>query len=94
MLETQEVARTDLNGVASFGGGGGGGGGGGTGRGTPGLPSQGAGWGQAMNQGLRGGANSLTRRGYSDPEGCIGRPTFDEGDAYSGDKTYGSCDGR
>lgn len=29
-----------------------------------------------------------------DPQGTWGRPTFSEGDAYSGDMSYGSSDGR
>jgi len=72
----------DLFGTTSFGGGGGGGGGG--------------------AKAAIGTLNRITEAncGYtsacnpSDPQGTWGRPTFDKGDAYSGDQTYGSPDGR
>lgn len=106
MSEYIVKAMSDLYSNVSFGGGGGGGGGGNISvadsgitlaqaRTGGGLPSVGAnGWGQAMNQGLKGAASAVTKSAFSDPEGCVGRPDFSQGDAYSGNRDYGGCAGR
>jgi len=37
---------------------------------------------------------AIIRRGLADEQNAFGRPTWDEGDAYSGNDTYGDPDGR
>ncbi|XAT58966.1 hypothetical protein GN241_17325 [Rhodobacteraceae bacterium IMCC1335] len=78
-MKSHTIDLNDMFSPVSFGGGGGGGG--------------------ATQAGI-GVANTIAGEmdcspcDFSDPEGVFGRPTFDEGDAYSGDKTYGDADGR
>ena len=83
-MDNTQRYEQDLYAPVSFGGGGGGGDGGGGGavRGAIGVAN-------AI-------ADSMDPNGGNpgDPQGVWGRPTFDEGDAYSGDQNYGDPDGR
>lgn len=48
----------------------------------------------ASNSGCGFNDNGGPNCDMSDPQGCVGRPDFSEGDAYSGDQNFGDCDGR
>ena len=74
----------DLFSNISFGGGGGGGGGGAP-RNSHTISRVPA---AVVKENVTSGNNP------ADPQGAWGRPTFDEGDAYSGDQSYGAANGR